>query len=214
MSTDLAPDLRQLADIISSRLLAYPDEQLMAELPTIRAGVERLPARVANPLNKYFAAVDGMTLLELQAKYVATFDLKRRCCLYLSYYLNGDTRRRGMALLRFKETYLQQGFTVDDGELPDFLPLLLEFSAHGGDAAKATEALIDEHREGLEVLQAALAKVQAPQQHVIEAVLATLPALTSAQKAAARLLVAQGPPTESVGLEPFMLTDISTGARL
>ena len=38
--------------------------------------------------------------------------------------------------------------------------------------------------------------------------------LTDAQRAAARLLVAQGPPTETVGLEPFMLTDISTGARL
>lgn len=214
MSADLAPDLRRLADIVTSRLLSYPDEQLMAELPTIRAGVEQLPTNISRPINKYFEAVEGLTLLELQAKYVATFDLKRRCCLYLSYYLNGDTRRRGMALLRFKETYLQQGFTVDDGELPDFLPLLLEFSAHGGDAAKATGALIDEHREGLEVLRSALAKVAAPQQYVIDAVLATLPTLTSAQKAAARLLVAHGPPTESVGLEPFMLTDISTGARL
>ena len=115
-------------------------------------------------------------------KYVAVFDLKRRCCLYLTYHPNGDTRMRGMALVRFKETYARNGFACDTGELPDFLPMLLEFGSHGGDAALAAQALIDEHREGLTVLHAALEKVESPQRHILAGVLATLPELTDAQR--------------------------------
>lgn len=203
-----------MIDIISSRLLTYPDEQLMSELPTIKDGVATVPAGIRSHFDRYFVETQGKSLLELQEKYVATFDLKRRCCLYLTYYLNGDTRRRGMALVRFKETYGRHGFSISNTELPDFLPVLLEFSAHGGDPAQAAASLIDEHREGLEVLRAALEKVDSPQRHIISAVLATLPELTAAQRAAAQMLVAQGPPTEMVGLEPFFITDISTGARL
>jgi nitrate reductase delta subunit len=214
MKADLSTDTRLMIDVISSRLLMYPDDQLIDELPLIRQGVATLPSHIRVHFDRFFSEIEGKTLLELQEKYVAVFDLKRRCCLYLTYYLNGDTRLRGMALVRFQATYAQHGFQNETGELPDFLPMLLEFSAHGGDAARAAEALIDEHREGLEVLRVALEKVESPQRHIIAAVLATLPELTSAQRAAARLLVAQGPPTESVGLEPFMLTDITTGARL
>ena len=214
MSSDISLSKRALIDVICSRLLTYPDDELMSEMPTIRQGVQTLPKNVRVHIDRYFAETDGKTLLELQEKYVATFDLKRRCCLYLTYYLNGDTRRRGMALVRFQETYGRYGFHADTGELPDFLPVLLEFSAHGGEPAEAAASLIDEHREGLEVLGAALEKVESPQRHIISAVLATLPELSASQRAAARMLVAQGPPTESVGLEPFILTDVSTGARL
>lgn len=214
MSPQARSRQRLMVDVISSRLLAYPDEKLMAELPLIKEGVATLPRNIRIHFDRYFAETDDKTLLEQQEKYVAVFDLKRRCCLYLTYYLNGDTRMRGMALVRFKETYTRHGFKFESGELPDFLPMLLEFSAYGGDAALAAEALIDEHRQGLEVLRAALEKIESPQRHIITAVLATLPDLTSAQRAAAQLLVAQGPPKETVGLEPFMLTDISTGARL
>ena len=214
MSREISASKRLLIDVISSRLLMYPDEQLVSELDLIKKGVASLPPDVRVHFDRYFAETADKTLLQQQEKYVAVFDLKRRCCLYLTYYLNGDTRMRGMALVRFKETYARNGFRCDDGELPDFLPMLLEFSSHGGDAALAAQALIDEHREGLEVLHAALEKVESPQRHILAAVLATLPELTAAQRAAARLLVAEGPPTETVGLEPFMLTDTSTGARL
>ena len=214
MSREISASARLLIDVISSRLLMYPDEQLVDELDLIKKGVASIPPDVRVHFDRYFAETDDKTLLEQQEKYVAVFDPKRRCCLYLTYYLNGDTRMRGMALVRFKETYARNGFASDTGELPDFLPMLLEFGSHGGDAALAAQALIDEHREGLTVLHAALEKVESPQRHILAGVLATLPELTDAQRAAARLLVAQGPPTETVGLEPFMLTDISTGARL
>ena len=58
---------------------------------------------------------------QLSRDYVETFDLRRRCCLYLTYYAHGDTRKRGMALLQFTHAYRTAGVTLVDGELPDHL---------------------------------------------------------------------------------------------
>lgn len=202
--------------VIGSRLLAYPTEQLLDDLPAIREVVAGLPDQWQELARNYLAQVEGRDLLRLQADYVATFDLKRRCCLYLTYYLNGDTRRRGMALWRFQETYRMAGWAVSNGELPDFLPVLLEFAAAGREPELAARQLLQEHRGGLEVLRAALSSTDSPAAHLVSLVLATLPELTPAQHEEARELVAQGPPAESVGrisLQPFSAVDESIGAR-
>ena len=73
--------------------------------------------------------LESTPLPELQADYVETFDTRRRCNLFLTYFAHGDTRKRGMALLRFKQTYLAAGFELDDAELPDHLCVVLEFAA-------------------------------------------------------------------------------------
>ncbi len=65
----------------------------------------------------------------LQADYVATFDQRKRCCLYLTYYAHGDTRKRGLALLRLKQTYHAAGLRLTDDELPDHLAVVLEYAA-------------------------------------------------------------------------------------
>ncbi len=202
--------------VLASRLLAYPDQALQDDLPRIRALCESLPASIAEPLRRYLDGVEELGLLDLQAQYVSTFDLKRRCCLYLTYYLNGDTRRRGMALWRFQETFQMGGWSVNNGELPDYLPVLLEFAAVDEQSELAARELLQEHREGLEVLRAALEKFGSPAVHVVDLVLGMLPALTEPQREAAMKLVAQGPPTEIVGwatLEPFNAADERIGAR-
>jgi nitrate reductase molybdenum cofactor assembly chaperone len=63
--------------------------------------------------------------------YVETFDLRRRCALYLTYYQCGDTRKRGMAMLACKTAYRTEGLEPTDSELPDYLPLVLDFAALG-----------------------------------------------------------------------------------
>ena len=68
-------------------------------------------------------------LSELEADYVETFDTRRRHNLFLTYFAHGDTRKRGMALLRFKQTYLASGFELTDTELPDHLCVVLEYAA-------------------------------------------------------------------------------------
>ena len=76
-----------------------------------------MPRAVGDPLHRLVAHQAATPLLELQADYVATFDLRRRNCLYLTYHLNGDTRRRGLALWRFPDAYLSRGYAMAAGEL-------------------------------------------------------------------------------------------------
>lgn len=203
MTISLTDEQRALLNILSSRLLSYPDDQFEAERETLQAASTELPAELAREFDRFFEAIKDKDLLDLQVEYVQSFDMRRRCCLYVSYYLNGDTRRRGAALWRFQETYKILGFDVDTGELPDFLPMLLEVAAHGGDAAVAVEGLLDEHRQGLEVLISALDRFNAPQLYVVRALVAAMPELTTLQKKAAEALVAAGPPTELVGIDPL-----------
>ncbi|TFD24046.1 respiratory nitrate reductase subunit gamma [Cryobacterium lyxosi] len=94
----------------------------------------------------------------LQRRYVETFDLSKHHPLYLSYWTDGDTRRRGDALAAFKKVYRQTDFlTNTHGELPDFLPLVLEFAAIADPVAG--RALLRQYRPSLELLRLALLAV-------------------------------------------------------
>lgn len=198
MSGDRALSPETVARVLAARLLVYPETDDGAlDLRRIAAS---LPDAYGEPLLRFCDDALGTPLLQRQADYVATFDQKRKCCLYLSYYLNGDTRLRGMALVRFKEAYAAAGLTMTDSELPDFLPVVLEF---GIDAPEAAVALLQQHRRGLELLRASLAQLNSPYAGVIEAIVATLPAASADEIEAAQLLAVQGPPAEQVGLEPF-----------
>ncbi|WP_433189807.1 nitrate reductase molybdenum cofactor assembly chaperone [Actinoallomurus sp. CA-150999] len=185
----------------ASLLLGYPDEALLARRPLLRRAVAALPDGVAAPLTRFLDHLDTTPLPELAADYVATFDHRKRCCLYLTYYAYGDTRKRGMALLRFKHAYTTAGLILDDGELPDHLAVVLEFAAIGD--ADAGLRLLSEHRAGLELLRLALTDAGSPWRDVLDAVSATLPPLTGRHHDAVARLAAEGPPEEEVGLAPF-----------
>jgi len=185
----------------ASLLLGYPDEALLARLALLRVAAARLPAAVSDPLMAFVTHLEVTALSELAADYVATFDHQRRCCLYLTYFQHGDTRNRGMALLRFKTAYREAGMILSDEELPDHLGVLLEFGATA-DVAGARVLLL-EHRAGLELLRLALEDAHSPWAHVLQAVSATLPPLAGDDREAVMKLAAQGPPAEEVGLAPF-----------
>ena len=192
---------RAVAHQLASVLLAYPDPSLLARVDDLRAAAGTLPPAVGGPLLHFLDHLAATPLPDLAADYVETFDLRRRCCLYLTYYSYGDTRKRGMALLRFKHAYRSAGLVLDDAELPDALPVVLEFSATG-DAEVATR-LLAEHRGGLELLRLALVEAASPYAAVVDAVCATLPPLRERDRAAVLRLAREGPPQEEVGLEPF-----------
>jgi nitrate reductase molybdenum cofactor assembly chaperone NarJ/NarW len=196
----LGTERHRVAFAAASALLRYPDEALLEDLPLFASAAGRLPSTLRQPFAKLCDHLTTMPLLDAQARYVATFDLKRRCCLYLSYYLNGDTRRRGQALWRFQDAYRRAGFQIVGGELPDYLPALLELAATGAEAP-ALE-LLQEHRAGLHVLFAALDETGSPYAGVIGAVDSLLPAPTTHLIATAARIAREGPPTELVGVEP------------
>jgi len=181
--------------------LGYPDEALLARVALLRVAAARLPAAVSDPMMAFLTHLEVTALPELAADYVATFDHQRRCCLYLTYFQHGDTRNRGMALLRFKTAYRQGGMVLSDDELPDHLAVVLEFGATA-DLAGARVLLL-EHRAGLELLRLALEDGDSPWANVLKAVCATLPPLAGDDREAVMKLAAQGPPAEEVGLAPF-----------
>ncbi|MFC4012280.1 nitrate reductase molybdenum cofactor assembly chaperone [Nonomuraea purpurea] len=172
----------------AAHLLAYPDERFWHRLPLIEEAAEP-------HFGTFLRLASDLGPGELAAHYVETFDLHRRCCLYLTYYTDGDTRRRGESLAALKGRYRAAGWELMDDELPDFLPVMLEFAA----LDPSGMALLHEHRAGLELLQAALTDRRSPYAHVIGTLCASLPPLGAAQRAAVQRLAVAGPPAESVG---------------
>ncbi|REE96739.1 nitrate reductase molybdenum cofactor assembly chaperone [Thermomonospora umbrina] len=185
----------------ASLLLDYPDARWAGRLPLLRRVVGALPSSSGESLGRFLAHLDVTPLTDLAADYVATFDHRRRCCPYLTYYAYGDTRKRGMALLRFKHAYRAAGVVLDDGELPDHLAVVLEFAATVD--PRAGRRLLVEHRAGLEVLRLALTEDGSAWAAVLDAVSATLPALDGEGRDAVLRLAAAGPPGEEVGLAPY-----------
>ncbi len=137
----------------------------------------------------------------MQSEYVETFDTRRRGSLFLTYFSNGETRKRGLALLRIKQVYTRAGLIMNDDELPDHLCVVLEFAATT-DQRAGLKILLD-NRAGLELLRLHLTEINSPWAGVLQAVCTTLPALRGKEYQAVQRLAAEGPPDEEVGLEPY-----------
>ncbi len=189
------------ARLAASWLLWYPDNALIQRLPEITQVVEESPAKVRAALRQFLTYLEEVPLLDAQRDYVATFDMKRKACPYLTYWTDGDTRNRGFSILRFKQAYLASGFDVGDAELPDHLAVVLEFAAIGN--TLTGDALLVEHRVAIGLLREALNALGSPYVHVLDAVLATLPAMTPEIAERMASLAKSGPPVETVGLDPF-----------
>lgn len=148
------PALDQSTRIVyqaAALLLTYPDEQLIDRLPMLSEAVTQTPAAADfKPLLDHLAGAP--TLRELQEFHVQEFDLSRRHALHLTYWTDGDTRRRGEVLASLKQTYRDSGLVVDlAGELPDYLPMVLEFTAVG-DAERGV-GILNAYRASLELLR-------------------------------------------------------------
>lgn len=195
-----------------SFLLRYPGPEVAAardELAAELAALPEGPARAA--LERFLAGWTGDETA-LAARYVETFDLRRRAGLHLTYYAHGDTRERGMALLRLKKLYRAAGLPMQSAELPDHLTVMLAFAAlappgHG-------EALLGEHRPAIELLRLSLHDLGSPYAHVLDAIAAGLPPLSVSERGEVERLAREGPPDEAVGLEPYGPPEaMPTGAR-
>ena len=191
---------RTRALLAASLCLDYPDQILLDDAPLIAEVAGALPPAAGVPLSRFVAHLTATPLPRLTRDYVDTFDLRRRCCLYLTYYAHGDTRKRGMALLRFTHAYRTAGITVTSGELADHLGIVAAVAAR---APETGLALLREDRAAVELLAAALRDVESPYADVVDTIRAVLPEPAPADLDRALQLAASGPPSEEVGLEPF-----------
>ncbi len=185
---------------VAATLLGYPTPELLALLLELTDLARALPdPRLEEAVAAVGAWLTRADLATVQGDYVQEFDLSRRHALSLSYWTDGDTRRRGEALGRFKRLYRDSGMLTDlHGELPDHLPIVLEFAAQVDPAAG--RAALQAYRPSLELLRFALRDAQLPHELLIDVVCRTLPGELAPSREAVHAMAAAAPPTETVGL--------------
>ncbi|MFI5809034.1 nitrate reductase molybdenum cofactor assembly chaperone [Streptomyces sp. NPDC051561] len=183
--------------LLAGRCLEYPDSRLYADLPALREALRGAGPEAAALLSGFLDHVAATEPLDLGAHYTSTFDTRNRRCLYLTWWADGDTRRRGLSLVRIKQTYRDHGLEYADEELPDFLPVALDFAARHPEAGTA---LLEEHRVGLELLRLAVTAADTPYTAVLEALCTTLPGPSPQTKEEAKAMARNGPPQELVGI--------------
>ena len=115
---------------VLAALLSYPDAGMLGYLPEMRDILRRegaLPAARQTELNALIDSLAGTVLLETEANYVQLFDRGRATSLHLFEHVHGDSRDRGPAMIDLAQTYEKAGLYLAPGELPDYLPAVLEF---------------------------------------------------------------------------------------
>ncbi len=192
-----------------SVLLQYPTERTFAVLDDVEAVAAALPARRGGrSLHRVVGWLRATPPAVVAETYVDTFDFDRRASLYLSYYVHGDTRDRGGALLALRGAYRAAGYRMTGDELPDYLPVMLELAALGDTGL----TVLGEHRAALEVLRTTLRAAESPYADLLDVVGTQLPRAPRRVLAAAHRMLRDGPPSEQVGLEPYMMPEVRDGA--
>ena len=201
-----APDVLTRAWQSASMLMDYPDDELVSRLDLLDEIAATLPTKLGAGLQQTINHLRTQPLYESQSDYVDTFDTRRRGCLFLTYFSNGETRKRGLALLRIKQVYTKAGLTLTDDQLPDHLCVVLEFAATT-DQQAGLKMILD-NRAGLELLRLHLDETKSPWRGALKAVCTTLPALKGKDHEAVERLIAEGPEDEQVGLNPYGMPDL------
>ena len=140
---------------VYSCLLTYPDAELLAALPELEQALQQADALAG--VQPLLALLQANDLISLQENYVATFDRNPSHSLHLFEHVHGESRDRGQAMVDLIELYQKQGLVLEGSqELPDYLPLFLEFLSVYDTEAEALALL----NEPLHVLQALGARLR------------------------------------------------------
>jgi nitrate reductase delta subunit len=115
---------------VLSLLLSYPEAETLAALDEMTAVVEQENLLPDDHKKSVLALIDsyrGLDLLDLQEAYVALFDRGRFLSLHIFEHVHGESRDRGQAMVNLLQMYEAHGFEMSTHELPDYIPLFLEF---------------------------------------------------------------------------------------
>jgi len=117
---------------VLARLLSYPDTSLRAHLEELRQALRHEAALTPQRLAEVEALIDSLAMqsaLDSEADYVQLFDSGRRTSLYLFEHVHGDSRERGPAMIDLAKTFEAAGLYLAAGEMPDHLPVVLEYAS-------------------------------------------------------------------------------------
>jgi nitrate reductase delta subunit len=115
-----------------SALLGYPSAELQASIHEVRSAIIRhglLSVADFSRLEPLLRQYESEELLDLQAAYSELFDRSRSLSLHLFEHVHGDSRERGQAMIDLGQQYVESGFFLGGGELPDFVPVFLEYAS-------------------------------------------------------------------------------------
>ncbi len=113
-------------------LLSYPSDELKANIGEVAAAIDddaTLARSDRRRLSALFDRFAGEDLLDLQSTYSELFDRSRSLSLHLFEHVHGDSRERGQAMIDLGQQYMESGFFLQSGELPDFVPVFLEYAS-------------------------------------------------------------------------------------
>lgn len=144
---------------IVSVLLSYPTAELLAAAPELHAAIAA--DRLTGPREKAWlgALVDDLAdrdLYDAEERYVMLFDRTRTLSLHLFEHVHGESRDRGQAMVDLAAMYESQGLDISAGEMPDFLPLFLEYLSTR--SAEEVHSLLGQTLHILSALRARLQK--------------------------------------------------------
>ncbi len=157
---------------VLAALLGYPDASLRELLPELRRLLRHDQALTASRLGEIEALIDGlarMAPLQAEQAYVELFDHGRATSLHLFEHVHGDSRDRGPAMIDLAETYQSAGLALREGELPDYLPAVLEFAST--QPAREAKALLGEIAHLVNAILSALVQRHSPYASVLAALL-------------------------------------------
>jgi nitrate reductase delta subunit len=151
------PKTMSLTLRVLARLLGYPDAELRAHLDEMRQALRHeaalTPARLAE-VEALIASIGAQSAIDAEADYVQLFDSGRRTSLHLFEHVHGDSRDRGPAMIDLARTFEKAGLYLAEGEMPDHLPVLLEFAST--QPAREARALLAETAHILNAIFSAL----------------------------------------------------------
>ncbi len=153
-------------------LLRYPDAEMRAAIPELRRALHDDAALDAGRLTELDTLMDrlrGVGGLRAEAEYVELFDRGRRTALHLFEHVHGDSRDRGPAMVDLAQTYERAGLLFAPSELPDYLPVVLEFAST--QPPEQAQAFLRETAHIVRAIFSALLERQSPYASVLAAVL-------------------------------------------
>ena len=193
---------------VLARLVSYPDTAVREHLDEMRDTLHREQALRANrlaELDALIASIQRQSAIDAEADYVQLFDSGRRTSLHLFEHVHGDSRDRGPAMIDLAQTYEKAGLYLAEGEMPDHLPVALEYASTQPPAE--AKAFLSETADILNVIFNALEKRESRYASVLGAL------LDLAGETARPVTIADEPPIDESWAEPVAFDGCSTSGQ-
>ncbi len=160
-------DKRRIFKLFSV-LLSYPNKELLESLGDLRLELCNLSAfPTMSACGDFLESLDSTPSIVIQEQYTTVFDFSAQTCLNLTYHQYGESSERGPALAFFRQLYKIEGYEQSNSELPDYLPVVLEFLSLC--SYETCSTILDRHIPHMDVLAERLKELGHPYHNVMEA---------------------------------------------